>query len=593
MLHNVDALKLEQRLLNEQVGILLRHLPGMVLGTLLLASGAAWLLVLQDQQWGQVAGWWGTMLTFSVGRLSLYVWYRKHPPDADSLRHVAFALSAASAGAGLLWGSIALPFFTPEDPYTLAIVAFVLCGVLASSTQSIGSYWPAHVSFSVPCLLPFSVRCMLEGDATLNILGLLFLMYLLFTATFARSFPRALRESIRLRMDNEALVEHLSLAKQQAESSERRKARFLASASHELRQPMHAMGLFVPALQRLVRAQSPSRRELADIADRMQTVLGSMGQLLQVMLEMSRLDSGAVAVRRTPCAINPILLQVGEVLREQARAKGLQLRVVETPLWAQADPAILHTILLNLVGNAVRYTERGGVLMGARRRGTEVEIQVWDTGIGIPASELPLVFDEFYQASNARRTSAPSRGFGLGLSIVHRSAGLLGARPAVRSQMGRGSVFGVSLPHCESVRDAVALPRAPDAGGQVVLVLDNDEQIVRALTHLLTGWGHTVLGAQTMREALVRAWNNDASISLFVVDYHLSEDFHGLHAITRLREILERGVPALVITGDAGVQLPDGEGSRDITLLHKPVDPRALQRWMAEASHRSRQLIRM
>jgi len=581
-----NTLTLEQRLLQEQVGILVRHLPGMVLGTLLLASGTTWLLILRHQPTNHVLTWWATMVVYSTGRLLLYGWHRRHPAHCGNLRPWAFVLSAASAGAGLMWGSLAFPFFTPDDPFTLAIIAFVLCGILASATQSIGSFWPAHVCFAVPCLTPFSIRCLLDADPSLNMLGILSLMYLVFTASFARSIPRALRESIQLRMENEALVESLTRAKEYAEASDRRKTRFLAAASHDLRQPIHAMGLFVPALQRLVRHARPSPHALTDIADRMHSVLDSMGQLLHVLMEIARLDSGVVAVRRAPCAVNPVLQQVCEVLQGQAKAKGIRLQRVETRLWARADPAVLHTVVLNLVANAVRYCEQGGVLVGARGRGGEVEIQVWDTGIGIPEQDLPRVFDEFYQASNAHRTSSQSRGFGLGLSIVQRSAELLDARLAVRSRLGRGSVFSVFLPRCEAETDATAPRRmpAPTATGQVVLVLDNDEQVVRALTHLLTSLGHTVLGAQAMREALVLVWNNSASISLIVADYHLTETFDGLQAIARLRGILEREVPALIITGDASVQLTDADESQNITLLNKPVDPRALQRWMSEAA---------
>lgn len=581
----VDTPQLEQRLLHEQVSILLRHLPGMAVGTVLLASGAAWLLILQHQPSGRVLGWLAGMALYSALRMVLYQGRRRYPVTDTNARRWALVLIVASGGAGLMWGSITWLFFTPEDLYTQAIIAIVLCGILSSATQSIGSYWPAHLAFAIPCSLPFSIHCLIEGGSALTILGLLSLLFLLFTASFARSIPLALRQSIQLRMENEALVESLTLAKEQAEASERRKTQFLAAASHDLRQPIHAMGLFVPALQRLVRHARPSPHALADIADRMHSVLESMGQLLQVLMEISRLDSGVITVRQAPCAVNRILRQVCEVLREQARAKGLRLRLVETPLWVQADPAILHTVLLNLVANAVRYSERGGVLVGARRRAGEVEIQVWDTGIGIPAQDLPRVFDEFYQASNARRASAQSRGFGLGLSIVHRSAELLGARLDVRSRLGRGSVFSVFLPGCEPMVEPPAPARtfSPALTGQWVLVLDNDEQVVRALTHLLSSLGHRVLGAQTMRAALVLAWNNSASISLIVVDFHLSETFDGLQAISRLRGILEREVPALVITGDASVHLTDEDVHQDITLLNKPVDLRALQRWMAEA----------
>lgn len=585
MPENVTALKLEQRLLREQLNILLSHMPGLAMGTILMASGSAWLLILQNQPSDKVLGWLSGVALYSILRQALFFWRHRYQVTDANAHRWAFVLSVVSAGAGLLWGSLALLFFTPDDLYTLAIIAIVLCGVISNATQAIGSYWPVYLSFAVPCALPFAARCLFQGGSSLNTLGVLSLLFLLLSATFARGVPLALRQSIQLRMENEALVESLTQAKEQAEASERRKTRFLAAASHDLRQPIHAMGLFVPALQRLVRHSRPSAEVLTDIADRMHAVLESMSQLLQVLMEMSRLDSGAVTVKRVPCEIYPVLLQVGEVLREQARAKGLRLRFMKTSLWVHADPAVLHTILLNLVANAVRYSERGGVLVGVRCRGGEVEIQVWDTGIGIPAPDLPRVFDEFYQASNAQRLSAQSRGFGLGLSIVHRSAALLDARLGVRSRLGRGSVFSVFLSRCEPVITAPTPPQAPTPTlpGQVVLLLDNDEQVVRALSHLLSGLGHKALEAQTMRDALVLAWNHSASISLIIVDYHLSEDFNGLQAISRLQSILEHDVPALVITGDVGVKFADEE-QQGITLLHKPVDPRALQRWMAEAT---------
>ena len=581
---NVVALKLEQRLLQEQVNTLLRHLPGMAGGTVLLASGSAWLLILQNQPSGRVLGWWAGIVLYSLFRLGLYAWHLRYPVTETNARPWTFVLSAGSGGAGLMWGLISLLFFTPDDLYTLAIIAFVLCGILTRAAQTIGAYWPAYLTFAIPCMLPFSIHCLMAGGPTLSVLGLLSLLFLLFTSSFARSIPLSLRQSIQLRMENEALVERLTRAKELAEASEHRKTRFLAAASHDLRQPIHAMGLFVPALQRLVRHARPPPQALADIADRMHSVLESMSHLLQVLMEISRLDSGVVMVRRIPCAVNPMLLQVCEVLREQARAKGLRLRFVKSPLWVLADPAVLHTILLNLVANAVRYSERGGVLVCARLRSGEVAIQVWDTGIGIPAQDLPHVFDEFYQASNALQTSAKSRGFGLGLSIVHRSAELLNARVDVRSRLGRGSVFSVFLPRCETVvgTPTAAPTTAPTAPSQGVLVLDDDEHVVRALTHLLSAQGHMVLGAHTMREALVLAWNNGASITLIVADYHLSETCSGLQAISRLRSILERDVPAVVITGDSSIHLMDEDVLQNITLLNKPVDLRALQRWMAE-----------
>jgi len=189
-------------------------------------------------------------------------------------------------------------FFVPQDPLSIALVVAILCGLLSSSTHSIGAYWPAHAAFALPCILPFAARCLMEPTPSLRILGLLSLLYLVFTASFARAIPRTLETQLRLQLHNERLVQQLTRTRDDAMASERDKSRFLAAASHDLRQPLHAMGLFVPALQAQLESGQPSVRVMRLIVGRMKAVLVGVGHLLDLLLDLSRLDAGTVETQR-------------------------------------------------------------------------------------------------------------------------------------------------------------------------------------------------------------------------------------------------------------------------------------------------------
>lgn len=281
----------------------------------------------------------------------------------------------------------------------------------------------------------------------------------------------------------------LLLRKEEAERSNFAKSRFLVAASHDLRQPLHALMLFAAEFE--ATAATPDQKRLAG---QIGAATGAMGELLDALLEVSRLDTADVTPQPQRHALGPLLESVVEAQRRSAEAKGLAIACVPTRAWTESDPQLLRRLLGNLVSNAVRYTHQGGIVVGVRREGAGLRIEVWDTGIGIEAVQLPLVFQEFYQVANRERDAG--KGLGLGLAIVDRIARLLGHRMHVRSTPRRGTVFGISVPRAEPV----AAPPAPAPQVKAikpvrVLVAGTAASEIESLAKLVETWGYRVLRA--------------------------------------------------------------------------------------------------
>ncbi|MET0311668.1 MAG: HAMP domain-containing sensor histidine kinase [Burkholderiaceae bacterium] len=427
------------RIARARVDLLARQLPTLAAGSIVLAAGAAWILILQRMDPAAVLPWLAAVTALSAVRYGVYRLYRR--AEAPEPRRWALIFCAFSAAAGVAWGALGIFFFEPEAPFTVALVAIILASILASAISSLGAYWPAHLCFGIPCAVPFAVNCFVEGGPTFGTLGALTAFFLVFAESFARSVSRSVTESLELREQNLDLVAELRTAKERAEAADAAKSKLLAVASHDLRQPLHAAGLLSGALESGAAAAGAKqalqglRRELV-----------SMDELVHRLLDTSMLETGAIQARPREFALDALLESVAATARPVARARGLQFRLAAGAETVWCDPVLLQSIVGNLVANALRYTHEGGVLLAARRRGDSVRVEVWDTGIGIPEEELGRIHRAYYQASNAEPARTGGKGFGLGLSIVHGFAGLLGLRLSVRSRLGRGSVFAVEIP---------------------------------------------------------------------------------------------------------------------------------------------------
>jgi PAS domain S-box-containing protein len=377
------------------------------------------------------------------------------------------------------------------------------------------------------------------------------------------------------------LIMGLRTEKDRAEAADRAKSVFLAAASHDLRQPIHALGLFLTALRSMAQAPSVPPGELGLICTRMQASLDGLGQLLNMLLDVSRLDANAVEVTRNPTSLARLFAELDQAFHPLAQEKGLQLRVVSSPLWVDTDLTVLRRILANLLSNAVRYTHRGRVLLGCRPRGQEVEIQVWDQGIGIADEQREAIFEAFYQIGPSTALNHESHGMGLGLSIVKRSAQLLQAPLQVRSQPGRGSVFSIRVPRCAAPSLPAPSSQAPayarTAHSRGVLVIDDDAQVLNAMHSVLSVWGHRVFCAASPDEAVLMAIEHGQEIDVLISDYRLGGMVTAVDAIAAVHACLPREVPTYILTGDTSPQRIQEASVLGFPLIHKPVDAHTLR----------------
>jgi signal transduction histidine kinase len=369
----------------------------------------------------------------------------------------------------------------------------------------------------------------------------------------------------------------LRAKKEEAETATMAKSRFLAAASHDLRQPIHALGMFVARL-----AQLPHDRETRHLIANLEASVRAMQDLLDSLLDISRLEADAVRVYTQAFPLSQLFDQLRGALAPVATDKGLRLRVRASNLWVTSDPTLLHRILLNLVSNALRYTGHGGVLVGCRRSrgGSHVWIEIWDTGVGIAPEHQQDIFREFYQIGNPERDR--SKGLGLGLNIVDRTARLLGHPLQLCSIPGRGTRFRLEVPLAAAgnpgVFSAEALP-LDDVRSLRVLLIEDDRQSAQALRGLLDSWGCVVAVVEGLQGALVTI-EGGFEPDIILSDFRLRAGETGLKSLQSLRDALGRPIPACLMSGDTDPELIQACREAGLPLLHKPVRPAKLRTLM-------------
>lgn len=391
--------------------------------------------------------------------------------------------------------------------------------------------------------------------------------------------PIGYRTSVRDITGRKRIQEALRLAHKKAEQASLAKTRFLASASHDLRQPIQAMTLFVAALKRT--ESETSRKE---IIEAIEDSLDATSSLLNALLDVSRLDAGMLKPKIHAFAIGDLLDRMEIEFAAMARNKGLTFKSVLSSATVRSDPALVERILRNLVSNALRYTDSGTILLGCRRRGPVLSVEVWDTGIGIAEQHHDEIFEEFHQIGNPERDR--TRGLGLGLAIVRRLAQLLGHQIGLRSVAGKGSVFGIDLPLTDEPIGAVApidsQPESMELAGTVILAIDDDPAQLKAIDALFTQWSSEVLTATSAEDALIQLAVLGRRPDAILADYRLREGRTGAGAIEQLRTELNANIPALILTGDTDPARLQEAAASGFELLHKPIRSELLRSKLIE-----------
>jgi signal transduction histidine kinase/ActR/RegA family two-component response regulator len=551
----------------------------------MLAAGFAALVMSEDIAWPPIVVWLVCIAILLVVRWQ----FSQH-----AVRHAEFgvkramrAMTALSFLNGTVTGVAALLFMPDLSAGNQAFLTMIMVCWSAGAVSIDAAYARAFYAYSLPMLGAVALAWVLLGDTHGVKIALLLMLFIVLQAAFVRDSARVFRESFEIRFENERLIRELDLERQKvmrerdrAEEANRAKSRFLAAASHDLRQPLHTIGLYSAAL-----SLRKSDERTQELARQIGSGIMSLGSLLDGLLDISKLDAAAVQPQASSFSVLALLHKLAEEFRPVALAKGLALHTqMERPLVVQTDPLLLERVLRNLLDNAIKYTPAGSVTLRANRSGARALLAVSDTGIGIPAAEHERVFEEFYQLANPERDR--SQGLGLGLAIVQRLSQLLGLTLSLESDVGRGTTFTLGLP--VALEGAQEPPEAEQAAagltipaGLRVLVVDDEAPIREGMRALLESWGCRVSLAGDQDAAMAQL--DGSRFDLIVADYRLRAERTGIEVIREARA-RQPGLPALLVSGDTAPDRLREAYAHGLTLLHKPVAEADLRRHVALAA---------
>lgn len=570
------------RVLSAQMELLDRNLPY----AFVISAIAALLTGLICSRALHLPGAWNWALaTCGMSLLCLSVRQAlPRPTDRSKVLIYAHMVRLLAGLSGICWGAFGVLLLDQPNPMSIAIVLCVTAGINSGGLAVFAPSWPVAVTYWLTNIVPVMAVLLRSRDELSVMMGLAVMLYLIAMTVFSYFASRGALRAIDLGFENEGLVLRLrdqtqraldarQVAEQalaEAEQANRAKTVFLASASHDLRQPLHAMGLFLNAL---ARANLDGRQ--AQLLEQAQASAQATGEMLNTLMDFSKVDAGVVKPQMQPFALQPMFRKLEREMAPLAEEKGLAFRMRDTSVILHADPSLVEMILRNLVLNAIRYTERGAVLLACRRRGARALIEVWDTGIGVPDEQHAEIFREFHQLGNPERDRR--KGLGLGLAIVEGLARAMSVDVSLNSVPGRGSVFRLGLPVSQSPwRDAdVVRQDEPDLSGLRVLLIDDDETVRAAMCDLLASWGCWCEAVASDEEALQVLGRFDPDVVL--ADYRLRSHRTGLQAVEAVRKRLGHDVPAAIITGDTAVERLREAHDSGFPLLHKPVPADRLQ----------------
>jgi signal transduction histidine kinase/CheY-like chemotaxis protein len=511
--------------------------------------------------------WTSYIIVCAASHTGLRVAYRRSQPVGERWRFWAFWFTVIAFAEGCGWGWAPIGLVTGDRFDAVVLVMVTTTAVSSGAISAFGPYLPAFFVLFVPATLPYFVFNITSPDDTRRASALLLIVFILAIPGLAIVANRAFKQLVKLRIQTEKLAADLQRQKDIAERASAAKTTFLAAASHDLRQPVHALGLFIGALRRVVMPVEGQR-----LIEQIEESTVAMDGLFSALLDISHLDAGTVEVQRQAFPIGLLLERICRDHEAEAAAKGLSLVWAKSTAIVDCDPVLLERILRNLVANAVRYTDHGRILVGCRRRGAAISMQVLDTGPGIPPAQQDRIFQEYYQLGNPERDR--SKGLGLGLAIVRRLVDLLGCDMTLRSRIGHGSCFEVSIPM--AIGEIPAREATPEATSGAlahgfIVVIDDEFAIRNAMSALLAGWGHEAIvvgsGSAALRQLSIRERRPD----LIICDYRLRDGENGIKVIEKIRSGYSEAIPAMLITGDtAPDRLAEAKAS-GLLLLHKPV----------------------
>ncbi len=519
---------------------------------------------------------WVVLLVAGIGaRYLVTSAYQRNAVSPENAHPWHLKLLMLQAYLGVLW-AIAV-FLIPDLESTPHIVFMItLALILGIGSISAGTYWlPLYLSYGVPIMSALAASFVLLDEAAWFGLTMLVVFAILASYSFAKKLNSIVRSEMRLRLETADLADRLKEQSLVLQDAIRSKSRTLATASHDFRQPLHALSLFVAALK-----GADSAREEKHILSRIDASLDTMRRMFDLLFDLSRLDANLVQPQPEDFDIEDFLIQLKEEFQGKAEQRHLSLRLHIRPAVVHTDCALLERVLRNLITNAIRYTDKGGILISARPRRDSVLVQVWDTGIGIPLEARERIFVEFQQAHESPHNDERDKGLGFGLAIVHRLCKLMNLALDLQSTDGRGSVFSIAIPTGDPMQVKQPLAKVAEpvwqASGYHILVIDDDRNVLNAMDTLLSKWNFRVTPVTSLEDALRTPDRPD----LVVSDLSLEGTHTGIEAIQMLRERYGEDLPGIIITGTTRPWELQEVKNSGLRMIHKPVSPSMLRTYI-------------
>ena len=568
------------RIRADQIKARLRLYPVMLASQIFLEPLFVWL------NWGHanhqhLLTWLTSMYTMHFFGFLLWARYRKQITSVQECRRWSLMFKISTAFTATMWGFIAVWFFPPDLAYQALMICIIL-GLVAGAVSLDSVYPPALYIHVFGVVLPMMTHLMLINDETHWILASMLLLFLLGALSAGRELNKTFWKSLWQRYENDMLIQQLTEQKAIAEAANRDKSRFLASASHDLRQPLQALVLFSDAMQDVTKEV-----ESQHLARQIGKSVSALVDMFDELLDISKFDAGVVQADKKHFKLQKVFDRLLADFTHLAAAKSLKFSVPMTSLVGYSDPHLMERILRNLISNAIRYTDVGQVKVSCSGiDGDLLQIEVIDTGIGIRADSMPHIFEEYYQVDNQHRDRL--KGLGLGLAIVRRMEKLLNCRIIVDSVPGQGSNFSFNIPLGAAAQLEKSRPTQQtryDLSGVTVALVDDNLDIRLMAAGFLKQWGCHVIDGELPQLVFDKMTADNICPDILICDYRLPHKLTAIDVIYQLREKWGKEIPALVLTGDTAPETLQEIKASGALLLHKPISPARLRSILYFALH--------
>lgn len=552
-------------ILTEQLRVLYQHFTFMSAANIPSVIAFAY-LIYGDVHIAVIIAWATALLISIFLRIRLAREFSRINPKGEAILPWARQATASALLSGLLWALLVIMVMHASN-IDFYMTTFFMCAMATIFLAPGSTYRPAFFAFSLPILLSVAITTMIH-PAFHWFVGILWFTGTVILINLSGHYAKTFIESIHIRFENRTLIEQLTTQKREAENANTAKSRFLAAASHDLRQPLHALSLYLDTL----RAETCSKRQ-TQLLSKISMAEDGLKALLERLLDLSKLDAGVVEPYISSCSLQEMFKRLEVRFTPLASAKKLKIEFCHNQLHVLSDSILLERILDNLISNAIYYTASGEIEINASKQQEQICIAIKDTGTGIPAEELENIFNEFYQLHNPERNR--HKGLGLGLSIVKRLCALMQHTIIVASLTGNGSVFTLNLPSAKAQKKTSEIKIPParpswDLHGLQVLIIDDEKSVLDASKELLQGWGCQVATADSCESAVVVVKQGFIP-ELILADYRLRQSKTGVQAISLVEKILHQKIPAILITGDTAVERLKEATLSGHPILHKPI----------------------